>query len=101
MERPLVPQLGEQNHLIIKIMTTYNSYTYVIINKSEVSSLDYSKLLTQQESHLRYSVDGSKALVKYSGDQPSELSGKTTYTNEEILEEMVDNPVWVEAATWI
>ena len=34
---------------------------------------------------LRYSTDGSKALVKYRGDQPSFLDGKTTYTHAEIM----------------
>ena len=37
---------------------------------------------------LRYSLDGTKGLVKYDGDQPSFLNGKTTYTHAEILVEM-------------
>jgi hypothetical protein len=43
---------------------------------------------------LRYSVDKSKALVKYNGDQPSFLNGKTTYTHAEILVEMAKS-AWV------
>ena len=72
----------------------FNQYTYVIIDKSEVDSLDYSKLLTTSSSTVRYSLDGTKALVKYSGNQPSELSGKTTYTHEEILTEIRENTFW-------
>ena len=83
-------------------MAIYNSYTYVIINNSEVNSLDYSKLLITGEKGVRYSVDRSKAIVKYSGDQPSELSGKTTYTHEEILKELEDNTsFWNGEPDWI
>ena len=35
---------------------------------------------------LRYSLDGSKFIVKYEDGQPSFLWGKTEYTHEEILE---------------
>ena len=66
--------------------------TYVIIDTTEItdenSVIDFSKLMNRNPSMLRYSLDGSKALVKYNGDQPSFLSGKTTYTYEEIKVEM-------------
>tara|TARA_R110002012_G_scaffold133034_1_gene286174 strand:- start:1880 stop:2170 length:291 start_codon:yes stop_codon:yes gene_type:complete len=95
-------QLGLQIHLIVKIMAIYNSNTYVIINKSEVSSLNYSKLLTNSSNTVRYSVDESKAIVKYTGNQPSELNGKTTYTHEEILTELANNTsFWNEEPDWI
>ena len=59
--------------------------TYCIINSSEVSSVDFDQVLQTSADTLRYSVDGSKALLKYEGDQPSFLSGKQEYTHEEIL----------------
>lgn len=59
--------------------------TYCIINSSEVSSVDFDQVLQTSADTLRYSVDGSKALLKYEGDQPSFLSGKTEYTHSEIL----------------
>ena len=34
---------------------------------------------------LRYSVDETKTLVKFRGDTPSFLDGKTQYTHSEIL----------------
>ena len=37
---------------------------------------------------VRKNNDGTKAVVKYSGAQPSFLNGKTTYTHAEILVEM-------------
>lgn len=62
------------------------SRKYVIINASEVSSVDFSKVLETSADTLRYSVDGSKTFVKYEGDQPSFLSGKTEHSHSEILE---------------
>ena len=66
--------------------------TYVILDTAEIadenSVIDFSQLLNRNASMLRYSVDKSKALVKYNGDQPSFLNGKTTYTHAEILVEM-------------
>lgn len=69
-----------------------NNNTYVILNTSEItdenSTVDFSKLLNTNANYLRKSNDGTKAVVKYSGTQPSFLNGKTTYTHTEILVEM-------------
>ena len=59
--------------------------TYCIIDASEVSSVDFNQVLQTSSDTLRYSLDGSKALLKYEGDQPSFLSGKQEYTHSEIL----------------
>jgi len=61
---------------------------YVIITASEVSSVDFSKVLETSANTLRYNNDNSKTLVKYKGDQPSFLDGKTEYTHDEILIEL-------------
>jgi hypothetical protein len=60
--------------------------TYCIINSDEVSSVDFDQVQETSADTLRYSVDGTKTFVKYEGDQPSFLSGKTEYTHAEILE---------------
>ena len=74
--------------------------TYVIIDTTEItdenSVIDFSKLINRNANMLRYSVDGSKALVKYKGDQPPFLSGKTTYTHDEIKIEMSKSEWHVE-----
>ena len=74
--------------------------TYVIINTTEItdedSVIDFTKLLNRNSAMLRYSLDGSKALVKYSGEQPSFLSGKTTYTYDEIKVEMSKSDWYIE-----
>ena len=71
--------------------------TYVIIDTAEItdenSVIDFSKLMNRNADMLRYSLDGSKALVKYKGEQPTFLNGKTTYTHDEIKVEMA-KPAW-------
>ena len=73
--------------------------TYVILDTTEItdedSVIDFSQLLNRSASMLRYSLDDSKAVVKYNGDQPSFLNGKTTYTHAEILVEMAKS-AWSE-----
>ena len=79
----------------------YNNYTYVILNKSEIVDndgeelIDFSQLLNRNSAMLRYTLDDSKGVVKYDGDQPSFLNGKTTYTHQEILVEMATS-AWSE-----
>jgi len=63
----------------------YNNYKYVIINASEVSDIDFSKVKETGTSSLRYNNDKDKTFVKFEGDTPSFLNGKTQYTHEEIL----------------
>ena len=74
--------------------------TYVIIDTTEItdenSVIDFSKLMNRNANMLRYSVDGSKALVKYNGEQPSFLSGKTTYSYDEIKIEMAKSDWYIE-----
>ena len=59
--------------------------TYVIIDASEVSNVDFSKVLNRNSDYVSYSLDGSKAFVKFEGDTPSFLEGKTTYNRSEML----------------
>ena len=58
---------------------------YVIIEQSEVSSVDFDLVLNTNAELLRYKLDGSQALLQYEGDQPSFLSGKQEYTHDEII----------------
>ena len=66
----------------------YENRKYVIIDKDDVSSVDFSKVLETSANTLRYSLDGNKTFVKYDGSQPSFLSGKTEYNHSEILTEL-------------
>lgn len=58
---------------------------YVIIDASEVSSVDFNQVLETSADTLRYSLDGSQTFVKFEGDTPSFLAGKTTYDRSEML----------------
>ena len=59
--------------------------TYVIIDASEVSNVDFDQVLQSSADVLRYSLDGTKTFVKFEGDTPSFLIGEPQYTQEEIL----------------
>ena len=58
---------------------------YVIIDASEVSSVDFSQVKETSADTLRYSVDNSKTVLKFEGDTPSFLDGKTIYDRSEML----------------
>ena len=58
---------------------------WVIIDKDEVISVDFSQVLENSADTLRYNNDKSKTFVKYEGSQPSFLSGKTEYNHSQIL----------------
>ena len=62
------------------------SRNYVIIDASEVSSVDFDQVLETSADTLRFSLDGSKTFVKFEGDTPSFLEGKTANTHSEMLE---------------
>lgn len=61
---------------------------YVILAASDISSIDFSKVLQDSADTLRRNNDNSKTFVKYKGDKPSFLNGKTELTREEILLEL-------------
>ena len=61
-----------------------NNKKYIILNVSELDSLDFNELLTTSKDLARRNVAGDKALVSYEGTTPSALSSKTEYTHTEI-----------------
>ena len=66
----------------------FENRKYVIINSGDVSSIDFSLIIENNESSLRYNNAGTKTFVKFEGDTPEFLSGKTQYTYSEILAEL-------------
>jgi hypothetical protein len=62
------------------------SRNYVIIEASEVSSVDFDQVLETSADTLRYNLAGTKTFVKFEGDTPSFLEGKTANTHSEMLE---------------
>lgn len=67
--------------------------SYVIIDASEVSNVDFDQVMQGSADTLRYSLDCTKTFVKYEGTKPSFLSGKTEYTNNEMLA-ILSGPEW-------
>ena len=70
-----------------------NNRTFVIIDSSEVGSVDFDQVMQTSADKLRYSLDGTKTFVKYEGTQPFFLLGKTEYNHEEILS-ILSGPEW-------
>ena len=68
---------------------------YVIIEASEVGSVDFSQVREDSADTQKYDLDNSKALVKFEGDTLSFLEGKTQYTHSEIRAILTD-----EAQGW-
>ena len=60
-------------------------WNYVIIDASEVSSVDFNQVFETSADTLRYNLAGTQTFVKFEGDAPSFLEGKTQYTHSEIL----------------
>ena len=68
---------------------------YTIILTEEVSSVDFSQVLETSEDTLRYNNERSEALLKFKGETPSFLEGKTLYDYEGIME-ILDSPNWTQ-----
>ena len=66
-------------------LTKIMSRQYVILNLDEIDSVDFDQVMETESSKVRKSVDGSKFFVKFEGDVPSFLDGKTIYSHSEIL----------------
>lgn len=83
---------------MFQTIKTNNMAKYTIVETTEITAddsvIDFNKLMNRGPNYLRYNKDGSKALLKYDGDQPSFLNGKIEYTHAEILIEM-NKSEWV------
>jgi hypothetical protein len=70
-----------------------NHRTYVIINAADAPQVDFDEVLETSEDTLRWSVDHTKTFVKFVGETPSFLEGKTQYNYSEILA-ILRTPEW-------
>ena len=78
---------------------------YVIIPLAEVENVDFNQVLQDSAETLRLSEDGEYTFVKFIGDTPSFLEGKTQYSHTEIIAILEDTDgIWYidaeEAKTW-
>ena len=68
---------------------------YVIILAEEVSSVNFSQVLETSQNTLRYSLDNNQALLKFEGETPSFLEGKTEYDYSAIMD-ILNGSDWSE-----
>ena len=68
---------------------------YVFLTAEEANALDFSEVREKSIDMLRFSLDSSKTFVRYSGDQPTSLLGKTEYTQSEVTA-IVLGPEWTD-----
>ena len=63
--------------------------TYLIIQASDVSSVDFSTVCETSADTLRYNVDNTKTFIKWDAAEPDSVAGLTgaegPYTQAEIL----------------
>ncbi len=64
---------------------------YVIIEKSYVDSIDFKEVIETSKATLRYNLDGTKTIIKFTGDVPDFLDGDKIYSHSEIIE-IINNP---------
>ena len=67
------------------------SRQYVILNATEAQAIDFSQVLETSFETLRWNNDSTKTFVKYEGETPAWLEGKTAYTKAEMLT-ILNNP---------
>lgn len=77
-------------------------YKYVIVDTTEIQvedcTIDLAELPFDYKEEFRYSLDGTKACIKYRTPLPSFFSGKTTYTYSQIIP-IIQGSEWTEVVT--
>lgn len=74
------------------------SRNYVILEASDVASIEFDQVLETSADTLRYNLAGTQTFVKYEGNKPRFLYGKTAYTHSQILE-ILDSAEWTDPNT--
>ena len=67
-------------------MHLLNMKRFVIINKDQVSSVNFGEVMETSASTLRYNLDGTNTFVKFNGDTPSFVTNETIYSEIEFYE---------------
>ena len=71
------------------------SRQYVVLNASEVDTVNFDDVLETSVDTLRYSVDGSETFVKYEGAKPRSLHGKDTLSHTAMLT-VLNGEAWTQ-----
>ena len=74
--------------------------TYVIVNVSDLPSIDFSEVLETSIDTLVRNLDNTKAMLKYDGSMPSSITALSEkegpYTRDEVITAMETSGDWVE-----
>ena len=68
---------------------------YTILNTDELSSVNFNEVLESSEDTLRYNNAKTEFLLKFEGETPSFLEGKTLYDYNGIME-ILNSPEWTQ-----
>tara|TARA_Y100001951_G_scaffold104264_1_gene115361 strand:+ start:1995 stop:2231 length:237 start_codon:yes stop_codon:yes gene_type:complete len=71
------------------------SRTFVILDADEVVNINFNEVIEDSAETLRFSLNGDKTFVKFEGDTPDFLVGKTTNTHSEMLA-ILQTEEWTE-----
>ena len=66
---------------------------YTILNTDELSSVNFNEVQETSETTLRYNNANTEFLLKFEGNTPSFLEGKTLYDYDGIME-ILNSPDW-------
>ena len=68
---------------------------YTILNTDELSSVNFNEVLESSEDTLRYNNAKTEFLIKFEGETPSFLEGKTLYDYDGIMQ-ILNSPEWTQ-----
>ncbi len=66
---------------------------YTILNTKELDSVNFDEVEETSENTLRYNNANTEFLLKFEGNTPSFLEGKTLYDYDGIME-ILNSPDW-------
>ncbi len=68
---------------------------YTILNTEELESVDFNQILETSANSLRYNNAKTEFLLKFEGNTPSFLEGKTLYDYDGIMD-ILNSPDWTQ-----
>lgn len=73
----------------------FENRKYAIVAIADLTDDMLSDSIEKKSGNLRKSLDNTKTVLKWDGDTPSSLSGLSTLTYDEIIEELAKD-TWTE-----
>ena len=64
---------------------SFHNRRWIFLDSDNLSGVDFNQVLETSADTLRYNLAGTQTFVKFEGDTPSFLEGKTANTHSEML----------------